>query len=94
MAKVDLKDFRRQMAALREQLDDLPAAAHAEFLKNTPKRSGNARRNTQLQGNKIVADYAYSQRLDEGYSSQAPQGMTQPTEQWIQREVDRRLKGL
>lgn len=82
------------MAELRERLDTLPREAHTEFIKNTPKRSGNARRNTRLQDNKIVADYAYSQRLDEGYSKQAPEGMTKPTEQWIQREVDRRLKGL
>lgn len=94
MAKVDISGFRKQMAELQERLDDLPRAAHAEFVKTTPKRSGNARRNTRLQDTKIIADYAYSQRLDEGYSSQAPQGMTQPTEQWIQREVDRRLKGL
>lgn len=82
------------MAELRERLDTLPREAHTEFIKNTPKRSGNARRNTRLQDNKIIADYAYSQRLDEGYSKQAPEGMTKPTEQWIQREVDRRLKGL
>ncbi len=94
MAKVDLKDFRRQMTELREQLDNLPEAAHAEFVKNTPKRSGNARRNTRLQDTKIIADYAYSQKLDEGYSPKSPQGMTEPTEQWIQKEVDRRLKGL
>jgi hypothetical protein len=94
VAKVDLKDFRRQMTELREQLDNLPEAAHAEFVKNTPKRSGNARRNTRLQDTKIIADYAYSQKLDEGYSPKSPQGMTEPTEQWIQKEVDRRLKGL
>lgn len=94
MAKVKLDSYRKQMAELVERLDDLPRDAHAEFIKNTPKRSGNARRNTRLQDTKIVADYAYSQRLDEGYSSLAPQGMTGPTEQWIQKEVDRRLKGL
>ncbi len=94
MAKIDISGFRKQMAELQERLEDLPRAAHEEFVKTTPKRSGNARRNTRLQDTKIIADYAYSQRLDEGYSSQAPQGMTQPTEQWIQREVDRRLKGL
>lgn len=94
MAKVDISGFRKQMAELQERLENLPRAAHEEFVKTTPKRSGNARRNTRLQDTKIIADYAYSQRLDEGYSSQAPQGMTQPTEQWIQREVDRRLKGL
>lgn len=94
MAKVKLDSYRKQMAELVERLDDLPRDAHAEFIKNTPKRSGNARRNTRLQDTKIVADYPYSQRLDEGYSRQAPQGMVQPTEQWIQKEVDRRLKGL
>lgn len=94
MAKVKLDSYRKQMAELVERLDDLPRDAHAEFIKNTPKRSGNARRNTRLQDTKIVADYAYSQRLDEGYSRQAPRGMTEPTEQWIQKEVDRRLKGL
>lgn len=94
MAKVNIKDFQRQMAQLREQLDDLPEAAHEEFIKNTPKRSGNARRNTRLQDTKIIADYAYSQQLDQGSSRQAPKGMTEPTEQWIQQEVDRRLKGL
>lgn len=94
VAKVDLRDFKKQMAALKERLDDLPKDAHAEFLKNTPKKTGNARRQTRLQDTKIIADYPYSQRLDEGYSKQSPQGMTEPTEQWIQKEVDRRLKGL
>lgn len=94
MAKVDLRSFERQMAELKERLDTLPKEAHREFLKNTPVRSGNARRRTRLQDTKIIADYPYSQRLDEGYSKQSPQGMTEPTEQWIQKEVDRRLKGL
>lgn len=82
------------MKDLVDRLDTLPREAYAEFIKNTPKRSGNARRNTRLNDTKIVADYPYSQRLDEGYSKQAPNGMVQPTEQWIQKEVDRRLKGL
>lgn len=94
MAKVDLRSFEKQMAELKERLDTLPKEAHREFLKNTPVRSGNARRRTRLQDTKIIADYPYSQRLDEGYSKQSPQGMTEPTEQWIQKEVDRRLKGL
>lgn len=94
MAKVDLSKYRRQMTQLVEKLEDLPRAAQQEFIRQTPVRSGNARRNTRLEGTKIVADYAYSQRLEEGYSSQAPDGMIMPTEQWIQDEVDRRLKGL
>ena len=94
MAKVNLSGFQRQMAEAKKRMEDLPESAHEEFLRNTPVRSGNARRQTRLQDTKIIADYAYSQRLDEGYSRQSPKGMTEPTEQWIQREVDRRLKGL
>ena len=94
MAKVDLRSFNQQMKKLEAALESLPEDAHKEFVKNTPVRSGNARRNTRLQDTKIVANYAYSQRLDEGYSKQSPDGMSQPTEEWIRKEVDRRLKGL
>jgi hypothetical protein len=84
----------KQMAQLEAIGDDLPKAAHKHFVDITPKRSGNAKRRTTLQSNKIVADYPYSQQLDQGASKQATKGMTEPTEQWIQQEVDRRLKGL
>lgn len=53
--------------------------AYKAFVKNTPVRSGNARRNTKKQGKVINADYPYAQRLEEGYSQQAPNGMTEPT---------------
>lgn len=67
--------------------------AYQSFVKNTPigKPStwkskppknytpGNAKRNTKKSGNMIDADYPYAQRLEEGYSKQAPQGMTEPT---------------
>jgi len=94
MAKINLASFERQLAGLRHAFDTLPQAALDEFKANTPIRTGNARRNTVLQGNSIVADYAYGQRLDEGWSKQAPQGMTAPTLKWIQQEVDQRLKGI
>lgn len=82
------------MSAAQKVAEDLPADALAEFIKNTPKRSGNARRHTGLQANTIIANYPYSQKLDEGASKQAPVGMVEPTEKWIQQELDRRLKGL
>lgn len=94
MAKIDLRSFQKQMAQVIAAATDLPKEAHEEFVKTTPKRSGNARRNTRLQDNKIIADYSYSQKLDDGFSKQAPMGMTEPTEDWIQKEMDRRLKGL
>ena len=82
------------MSAVKQVADDLPTEAYKHFKEVTPERSGNAKRKTRLDGNKIVADYPYSQRLDEGYSKQAPKGMVEPTEQWIQQEVDRRLKRI
>lgn len=42
-------------------------------------RPGNARRSTVLKSNTIEANYPYAQRLEEGWSSQAPNGMTEPT---------------
>ena len=65
------------------------------FVRNTPRRSGNARRNTRLNNQKdIVANYAYSQRLDEGWSRQSPEGMTKPTEKQIQKLVKDYIKRL
>lgn len=94
MAKVSLNIFNQQMDRAIKALKDLPEDALDEFKKNTPIRSGNARRRTYLKKDTIVADYAYAQRLDEGYSKQRPEGMTVPTEEWIREEVERRLRGI
>lgn len=58
----------------------------------TPKLSGNARRNTKLSGDRILAQYAYAQRLDKGYSSQAPDGMTKPTDEYVKEYIDKYAK--
>lgn len=58
----------------------------------TPKLSGNARRNTKLSGNKILAQYAYAQRLDKGYSGKAPDGMTKPTEEYMKDYIEKYAK--
>lgn len=94
MAKVNLTQFTKQLDHVKDLANGLADAALQEFIKNTPIRSGNARRNTRVDNTTIVANYPYSQKLDEGYSKQAPNGMTEPTEKWIQQEVDRRLKGI
>lgn len=95
MVKIDLTQFNKQLAALNKVAADLPDFALAEFKANTPIRTGNARRNTHLQGTNVVADYAYAQRLEDNHSPQTHgQGMIVPTEHEIQKEVDRRLKGI
>lgn len=53
------------------------------WVQTTPKDEGNARKRTKLQGNTIHAAYPYAERLDEGYSKQAPDGMSEPTNEFI-----------
>lgn len=73
---------------VKRELQDLPKEALKVFIKNTPIRSGNARRNTKLKGKNVIhARYPYAQRLDEGYSKQSPDGMVKPTEEFIQKRL-------
>jgi hypothetical protein len=66
----------------------LPKEAYEFFVDSTPIRSGNARRSTRLRGDTIDANYNYAERLDEGYSRQAPKGMTGPTEKFLEKRID------
>ncbi len=71
----------------QREIQNLPEKGYKEFVKNTPIRSGNARRNTKLKNKKsIQANYPYAQKLDEGSSKQSPEGMIQPTQEYIVNE--------
>ena len=85
----------KRINELEKALDPnkLAKEAYDYFKKETPIRSGNARNNTRLMGDEIWADYRYAQRLDEGYSKQAPFGMTKPTEKFIQEYINKQAKG-
>ena len=65
--------------------------AYKAFVQNTPIRSGNARRKTRKGAGTIDANYAYAQRLEEGWSKQAPKGMTEPTIEEVREYVYRTL---
>jgi hypothetical protein len=82
--KVDTKEFSKLVALTKKAQDNLVSDAHDFFVKETPIRSGNARLSTFHTKNSIVADYPYAQRLDEGWSRQSPEGMTQPTIDYIE----------
>lgn len=75
------------ISRLQVNLKNLPNDAYNEWRKNTPKDSGNARDKTRLQGDTIVANYDYAQRLDKGYSKKAPRGMLKPTLDYIQKLI-------
>jgi hypothetical protein len=82
----------KRLDQLNKQLtdDNLAKEGFRYFRSITPIRTGNARRNTFRNGNEIEANYPYARRLDEGYSAQARDGMTQPTiahmQEWIQKQ--------
>ncbi len=78
---------------IEKLLANVPTEAYKEFVKQTPIRSGNARRRTKLSGQIINASYDYAKKLDEGFSKQAPQGMTKPTEQFIKKRIAAILRG-
>jgi hypothetical protein len=91
---VTTKDtMTKSLLRIEKLIANIPKEAFTEFVKDTPVRSGNARRKTRLVGNKIVAGYNYAQKLDEGSSKQAPQGMTKPTEDFIKKRMQQILKG-
>jgi hypothetical protein len=91
--KLDIQDrITGDITKLKRELGAVPKAAVTEYQKLTPIKSGNARRKTTLKGNSIQANYPYAQRLDEGYSKQAPKGMTKPWEQWLQKYLDKLMK--
>jgi hypothetical protein len=74
------------------QLDAVPAQAFTFFKAHTPIRTGNARRSTVFKKDTIVAAYPYAQQLDNGRSRQAPDGMSKPTEAFIQKTTDKIMK--
>ena len=95
-------DISQMLSKMKKELKDVPKEAYQFFVKQTPVRSGNARRNTKLKGNTIQANYQYAEVLDKGRhmtsrgmrgSEQAPEGMTKPTEEFIQKRVNKIVQG-
>ena len=78
----------------KAQIRKIPEEAYKVFVEETPVRKGNARRNTKLKAKqKIVADYAYAEKLNEGYSKQSPKGMIEPTEEYIVERFEQIMLG-
>jgi hypothetical protein len=77
---------------IQKQLSQVPDQAFKFWESRTPIRSGNARRSTSLQGDTIKANYPYATRLDEGWSKQAPQGMSKPTDKFVAALIKRIMR--
>jgi hypothetical protein len=89
-----LDDKNISQVAYKTFVDNTPIGDPNRWkTKYKPKnyKPGNARRKTVLKGNEIQANYPYAKRLEEGYSSQAPDGMTEPTIEQIRDYVYNKL---
>lgn len=88
-------EIKKRLDALNQAIDPEKMAKEAfnYFRDITPVKTGNARRNTRLKGDEIQANYPYAGMLDSGSSRQAPDGMTIPTEKFIQEYIKKQTKG-
>jgi hypothetical protein len=78
---------------IQSDLQRVPEQTYREWVKNTPIRSGNARRRTRLENNKTInAAYPYARPLDQGSSRQAPQGMSRPALNYMKQLLRRILR--
>ena len=93
---MDKKDFDNLVKDLEILPEVVMDEAEPVMKKATPKRSGNARNKTNLKSGTttILADYDYAGRLDEGWSKQAPNGFTDQTIDFIDREISRQVGRL
>lgn len=90
--RLDKDTITPSIEKMKAALQQLPKAAYNEWVKITPIDTGNARRKTKLNQTTIEAQYPYAQRLDEGYSKQAPKGMSEPVKKFIEREMKRIMR--
>jgi hypothetical protein len=84
--KINTRDLQQLAKSVKRELRQVMRESHRYFKEITPIRNGYARRNTILVGNEIRANYNYAGALDEGKSRQAPNGMSEPTIEQMEKE--------
>lgn len=84
--KIDTRQFDKLVDQMQKIAPTTVKKAGKFFKTKTPVDTGNARRRTRTDvGNRTIkADYGYAGRLDEGWSKQAPAGMSDPTVKYIE----------
>ena len=92
MIKADFRMTKSEIGVrlkgIRSNVAKIPQEATVKFKQLTPIDTGNARKKTTLQNKTtIVADYPYAVRLNNGWSKQAPSGMTTPFVAWLRKRA-------
>jgi len=85
-----MSNISKRLNKVLKTLDEnnITKVAFKKFVEVTPVDKGYARQHTKKQGNEIIADYAYATRLENGYSNQAPKGMSEPTIEYIRDYIE------
>lgn len=92
MTNIVKNTMSQSLKKLEQVLEKLPEKALDIWIQNTPKKSGNARRKTKLKGKTIHADYAYAVPLNQGSSKQAPNGISEPTAEALNKHLNSRMR--
>ncbi len=92
--KINDKEFRGLLKDIMKVAGKDWIQAGDHFRKITPIDTGNARRSTTTRGRTINANYGYASKLDEGFSRQAPNGMSDPTITYYENILERDLGKL
>jgi hypothetical protein len=90
--KVNDTQFQDLLRDLGKMPEVVMKEAHTYYRRETPIRSGNARSKTSRKNLTIKSAYPYAARLDEGWSKQSPQGMTDPTSDKMDEYVSNYVK--
>ena len=88
MVKIDATDFKKMLDDIQDDVLEAWQGSGAFFKNTTPVRSGNARSRTHTVNRLIGANYGYAARLDDGWSKQAPRGMSNPTIDYFEKQID------
>lgn len=87
-------DIPKEIAAYQQVARQVAKRSYDFFVKQTPIDTGNARKNTRLNDTTIEANYNYASALDKGWSKQAPDGMSQPTIDNMEKYLDEEIKKI
>lgn len=90
--KMQINLISPSLQRIARDISQLPKEAHDYWVSITPIKTGNARRRTSLQGQTINADYPYAGPLDRGHSRQAPNGMSKPTEKFVEKKLKSKIR--
>ena len=88
---VDDAGFLRDLKGLDNLVNNAWRETGRHFRDITPRKTGNAQRNTYYNsGTKTIsAEYSYGAVLDDGGSKQARQGMSEPSFDFFDAQLDR-----